>query len=175
MSPQFKWFLLFVAVGIVVVIFINRYMPERADTIYNNCRIYTMDADSTIAEAMAIAGDKIIGIGTKEYIERKFKAKRIIDLGGRTVLPGLIDAHCHLFGLGLARMTVDLFGTISEQEALEKIAQQAAKSKPGQWIRGRGWIKMNGRRKRFQLKIIWIKLHRSILPISFAWMDMPAG
>jgi len=60
MSPQFKWFILFVFVGIIIVFSFNRYMPERADTVYSNCRIYTMDADSTIAEAMAIAGDKIV-------------------------------------------------------------------------------------------------------------------
>ena len=99
MPPQLKWFILFVIAGVVIVILFNRYMPERADTIYINCRIYTMDANSTIAEAMAVASDKIVGIGTSEYIERKFKAKKIIDLGGKTILPGLIDAHCHLYGL----------------------------------------------------------------------------
>ncbi|MGD0038596.1 MAG: amidohydrolase, partial [Bacteroidota bacterium] len=63
----------------------------------------------------------------------------IIDLGGKTILPGLIDAHCHLYGLGLSRMTVDLIGTHSEREAAEKIVQRAVVSKPEQWIRGSGW------------------------------------
>jgi len=152
MSPQFKWFILFVFVGIIIVFSFNRYMPERADTVYSNCRIYTMDADSTIAEAMAIAGDKIVGIGTREYIERKFRAQSVIDLGGKTVLPGLIDAHCHLFGLGLARMTVDVFGTHSENEALEIIAQRVALAKPEQWIRGRGWDQNEWQTKLFPTK-----------------------
>jgi predicted amidohydrolase YtcJ len=139
MPTQLKWFILFVIAGMVMGILVYRYMPERADTMYFNCRIYTMDADGSVAEAMAIANDKVVGIGTTEYIKRKFHAAKIVDLGGRTVLPGLIDAHGHLFGLGLARMTVDLTGTRSEGEALERIAQQALVSKPGQWIRGRGW------------------------------------
>jgi hypothetical protein len=152
MAPQLKWFLLFVIAGIIIVVFFNRYMPERADSIYNNCRIYTMDSDSTIAEAMAITGDKIVGIGTREYIERKFRAKTVIDLGGKTVLPGLIDAHCHLFGLGLARMTVDVSGTHSEDEALEKIARQVAVTRPEQWIRGRGWDQNEWQTKLFPTK-----------------------
>jgi predicted amidohydrolase YtcJ len=139
MSPQLKWFLVCAFAGVGTVILLDRYMPERADTIYRNGRIYTMNADSAIADALAIAHDKIIGIGTNEYIGRKFKAKNIIDLGGKTVLPGLIDAHCHLLGLGLARMTVDVYGTHSETEAAEKISQQVSVSSQDQWIRGRGW------------------------------------
>ena len=152
MPPQLKWFILFVIAGVVIVVFFNRYMPEHADTMYVNCRIYTMDANSTIAEAMAIASDRIVGIGTIEYIERKFKAKEIIDLGGKAILPGLIDAHCHLFGLGLARMTVDLIGTHSEKEAAEKIAQRAAVSKLEQWIRGSGWDQNDWQTKSFPIQ-----------------------
>jgi predicted amidohydrolase YtcJ len=139
MPPQLKWFIVFVIAGVVIVVFFSRYMPERADTVYINGRIYTMDAHSSIAEAMAVANDRIVGIGTTEYIHRKFRPGKIIDLGGKTVLPGLIDAHCHLLGLGLARMTVDLLETRSEKEVAEKIAQRIAASNPEQWIRGRGW------------------------------------
>jgi predicted amidohydrolase YtcJ len=158
MPTQLKWFLLFVIVGFVIVILFKRYMPERADTMYVHCRIYTMDADNTVAEAMAIANDKIVGVGTTEYIERKFKAKKIVDLGGKTVLPGLIDAHCHLFGLGLARMTVDLLGTQSEDDALERIARHVNISKPGQWIRGRGWDQNEWQTKSFPTKKLLDKI-----------------
>ena len=152
MPSQFKWFILFVITVSIIIVLFNRYMPEHADTMYVNCRIYTMDANSTIAEAMAIASDRIVGIGTIEYIERKFKAKEIIDLGGKAILPGLIDAHCHLFGLGLARMTVDLIGTHSEKEAAEKIAQRAAVSKLEQWIRGSGWDQNDWQTKSFPIQ-----------------------
>ena len=154
MSPQIKWFILFVIAGVVIVIILNRYMPERADTIYINSRIYTMDANNTIAEAMAITNDKIVGIGTKKYIERKFRAKNIIDLDRKVVLPGLIDAHCHLLELGLARMTVELVGVHSEIEAAEKVAQRVAVSKPEQWIRGSGWNQDEWQTKSFPNKLI---------------------
>ena len=152
MPTQLKWFILFVITEVIIVVFLNRYMPERVDTIYTDCHIYTMDANSTIAEAMAIVNDRIVGIGTGEYIERKFKGKNIIDLGGKTVLPGLIDAHCHLYGLGLSRMTVDLLGTHSEKEAAEKIARRAVVSKPEQWIRGSGWDQNEWQSKSFPTK-----------------------
>jgi predicted amidohydrolase YtcJ len=154
MPTQLKWFISFIIAGVVIVVFLNRYMPERVDTIYVNCHIYTMDANSTIAEAMAIANDRIVGIGTSEYIERKFKAKKIIDLGGKTILPGLIDAHCHLYGFGLSRMTVDLIGTHSEKEAAEKIVQRAVISKPEQWIRGSGWDQNEWQTKSFPTKTL---------------------
>ena len=154
MPTQLKWFISFIIAGVVIVLFLNRYMPERVDTIYVNCHIYTMDANSTIAEAMAVANDRIVGIGTSEYIERKFKAKKIIDLGGKTIMPGLIDAHCHLYGFGLSRMTVDLIGTHSEKEAVEKIVQRAVISKPEQWIRGSGWDQNEWQTKSFPTKVL---------------------
>ena len=114
-------------------------MPQRTETIYINGRFYTMDKRNTIAEAMAVNGDRIAGVGTREYIERKFNALNVIDLGGKIVLPGLIDAHCHLLGLGLQKLTVDLLGARSEEEATDRVRERLQKSQPRQWIRGRGW------------------------------------
>jgi predicted amidohydrolase YtcJ len=139
MSPQLKWFYSFSLVTIIITIYFIRYMPERADTIYTNGKIYTMNTRNTVAEALAVLDDRIVGVGPQEYIQRKFNAKNTIDLNGRTVLPGLIDAHCHLYGLGLVRLTIDLVETNSENEAIEKVAQRVTTSSIGQWIRGRGW------------------------------------
>ncbi len=149
MAPQTVWFILFIVLAAVISFCIIRYLPDRADTIYVHGRIYTMDKQTSIAEAMAISGDRIAGVGTREYIERKFSAAKTIDLGGKTVIPGLIDAHCHLLGLGLARLTVDLVGTESEIIASEKVKQRVEQSLPGQWVRGRGWDQNNWRPKLF--------------------------
>ncbi len=139
MSPQLKWFLAFVALtGVMTFLFI-RTMPQQSDIIYFNGRIYTMDNQNSIAEAMAIRGERIVGIGSSDEIDRTFKASKKVDLSGRTVLPGLIDAHCHLFGLGLARLTVDVDGVQSADEAALRVAQRVKDSRPGQWVRGRGW------------------------------------
>lgn len=139
MSPQLKWFLFFtILTGIATFLFI-RYMPQHSDIVYFNGRIYTMDKDNTVAEALAIRGGRIVGIGSREYVERKFTASEKIDLSGKSVLPGFIDAHCHLLGLGLARLTADLAGVASAHEAALRVAERVKKSGPGEWIRGRGW------------------------------------
>jgi predicted amidohydrolase YtcJ len=139
MSPQLKWFLAFVLSTGVTTFLCIRYMPQRSDSIYFNGRIYTMDKENTVAEAMAIGGGRIVGIGSRDYIERKFIAPKKVDLLGQPVLPGLIDAHCHLFGLGLARLTVDLDGAQSADDAAARVAGRVKESGPGQWVRGRGW------------------------------------
>jgi predicted amidohydrolase YtcJ len=139
MFPQVKWFLIFISIAALIGYFVIHYMTERADIIYVNGRIYTMDQRLTIAEAFAVSGDRIVGIGSREYIMRKFKSKSTVDFEGKTIVPGLIDAHCHLLGLGLARLTVDLVGARSEHEAVERVAVRIAQSSDGQWIRGRGW------------------------------------
>lgn len=124
-------------------------MPQHADTVYINGRFYTLDEHNTVAEAMAVRDDRIVGTGSREYIERKFKASVIVNLNGKTVLPGFIDAHCHLFGLGLARMTVDLNGARSEREASERVGERVKRSQPNQWIRGRGWDQNEWSQKSF--------------------------
>jgi predicted amidohydrolase YtcJ len=137
-SPIKNFFFLAIGTAFFTFLFVY-YMPQRADNLYVNGRFYTMDDQNTIAGAIAVSGDRIAGVGSQEYIRRKFKAKNIIDLQGKTVFPGFIDAHCHLLGLGLARMTVDLDGVESEEEAAVIVGRKAGTVPAGQWIRGRGW------------------------------------
>jgi predicted amidohydrolase YtcJ len=139
MSPQLKWFLLFAFSTGIITFLVIRYMPQQSDVIYLNGRFYTMNRENSVAEALAVRGGTIIGIGSRYYIERKFTAPKKIDLSGQCVLPGLIDAHCHLFGLGLARLTVDLEGAQSASEAAARVAERVKQSGPQQWVRGRGW------------------------------------
>jgi predicted amidohydrolase YtcJ len=137
-SPIKIFFLLVLGTAFFTFLFVY-YMPQRADTLYVNGRFYTMDDQNTIADAIAVSGDHIAGVGSQEYIRRKFKAKYIVDLQAKTVLPGFIDAHCHLLGMGLARMTVDLDEAGSEEAAAAVVGRKAGALHIGQWIRGRGW------------------------------------
>ena len=132
-------FLVFLACTILFTVLFILFMPQRADVLFVNGRVYTMDRKNTVAEAFAIRGDRIAGVGTRSAMERSFRAERVVDLGGKTVLPGFIDAHGHFLSLGLARMTVDLLGAESEQRGAERVAERVRHLKPGQWIRGRGW------------------------------------
>lgn len=139
MSSQVKNFLLFLLAVAVFALLYIWFNPQAADTVFFNGRIYTMDAENSVVDAFAVKGDRITGIGTSSAIERSFKAKVRVDLEGKTVLPGFIDAHAHFMSLGISRLTVDLVGSTSEKEAAERVRQRVAKSMAAQWIRGRGW------------------------------------
>ncbi len=105
-------------------------------------KILTVDDDFSIAEAIAVAGNKILAVGSNaEIAELAGPATRIIELEGRTVIPGLIDNHSHMTSAARdwAR-TVRLEGAFTRQEALARIAARAADAQPGEWIFAlRGW------------------------------------
>ena len=90
--------------------------------------------------AVAMAGGKILAVGSDDQIlETKGPETRIIDLDGATVIPGLVDSHCHLYGLGKSLAQIDLMGTESPREILEIVKTGAAKFAADSWIEGRGW------------------------------------
>jgi predicted amidohydrolase YtcJ len=110
------------------------------DTVLFNGVIYTVDGDFRVAEAIAIKDDKIIAVGSTEkllsYIE---SATNKINLEGRAVIPGLIDAHAHLMGYAASLDRLDLVGTTSSADIADIVAAKAAELQPGEWITGRGW------------------------------------
>jgi predicted amidohydrolase YtcJ len=133
--------------------------PPPADLILTNARAYTMSwpdpgTDGTPApgaphdangwrpdaEAVAITGDRITLVGSRAEVDaRRGPATRIVDLGGATLVPGLVDSHSHILELGAKLEAVDLVGVTTEAEAVERVAKVAATTPKGQWITGRGW------------------------------------
>lgn len=111
------------------------------DTILRNATFHTLDEKTPIARAVAITDGRIEALGTEtEILGLAGPGTTVVDLGGRTVLPGLIDAHGHLAGLGeLSLGVIDLAGTKTYQEVLDAVAQRVSASRPGEWIIGRGW------------------------------------
>ena len=109
------------------------------DAVYVNGTIYTVDDKNPKATAMAVKGDKFIRIGTDADV-RALAGPRteIVDLQGKTVVPGLIDAHLHFSGIGEAKMRLDAFWK-PKQEILDSVAAEYKRSKKGEWIQGRGW------------------------------------
>ena len=101
--------------------------------------VYTLNDEQPSAEAVAIQGERIVGVGSTKEITSAFASGQIIDLHGRPVYPGFIDSHAHLEGLGAALMYLDLSGTTSIEEITRLVKQEAARRKDGQWLRGRGW------------------------------------
>jgi predicted amidohydrolase YtcJ len=149
MNTQIAWFILFfVCVAICTYLFFHT-VPEPADVLYVNGRIYTMDANLSVAEALATRGGRIAAIGSKNDLEGAVRPKKVVDLGGKAVFPGFIDAHAHLMSLGVSKITVDLVGAPTEASVAGRVEQRIRKSEPGEWVRGRGWDQNLWPTKRF--------------------------
>lgn len=120
------------------ILFTSCDQKQQADLIVVNANIYTVNEAFDKAEAFAVKDGKFIAVGTSETIQKDYDAPQVIDVEGKTVVPGLIDAHCHFYGLGLTQQRVNLVGTQSFEEVLERtLAFQNEKNMP--FIQGRGW------------------------------------
>ena len=117
-------------------------LAQPADVLLTNGRIVTLDAKSRIADSLAIRGDRIVAVGTEaEARAIAGPLARTIDLGGRTVIPGLIDSHIHAIRAGLRSATETSFiGASTLLEAMERIRLAAAQTQGDTWIVvGGGW------------------------------------
>ena len=115
------------------------------DTILINGKIITLDGASSIAPAIAISGDKIAAVGSNEEIRRRADSRtNIIDLGGRTVVPGLMDSHIHALRAGLTySVELSWIGVPSLAKGLELIREGARSLPPDTWIKiGGGWTEL---------------------------------
>jgi predicted amidohydrolase YtcJ len=112
-----------------------------ADILFKNANVYTANDQKPTAQAVAVKGDRIIFVGANADAEKYAgKGTKVVDLQGKTVLPGLTDAHQHLSGVGFREMTLNLEGTSSLQDLLAKLKARVDQAKPGEWVTGRGWI-----------------------------------
>ncbi len=125
---------------IAIVLLFNCTESQKAHMVIYNGTIYTMDATKPVAEAVAVEGGNIVFVGsTREIKKRIGKETEVIDLQGRTMTPGFIESHGHIFSLGHAKMILDLNNLQNYDKLVEKVAEAVKKAKPGEWIRGRGW------------------------------------
>ncbi len=111
---------------------------QDVDLLITNAVIYTVDGDFSKAEAMAIQDGKIVEVGSTSELVEKYNAATTKDVEGKTIVPGLIDAHAHLYNLGVTLQQVNLVGTQSKEEVLERVAA-FQKEKNSNYILGRGW------------------------------------
>ena len=111
---------------------------SKADFIVVNAKVYTVNETFDIAEAFAVKDKRILAVGTTDEIKKKYKADEVYDLAGKTVVPGLIDAHAHFYGFGQSLQTVDLTGAKSYDEVLQRVVDFQNK-KQKDFIEGRGW------------------------------------
>jgi predicted amidohydrolase YtcJ len=112
---------------------------KKADLLIYNATIYTVDSSFSTAEAMAIKEGKIIAVGKAADLEEEFTIREKLDAGGKFIYPGFIDAHAHFVGYSQYLQAVNLFGTESWNDVLQKVSDWGKNIKKGDWIIGRGW------------------------------------
>ena len=119
-------------------------MAMQADLLLFNGRIYTMDPAHPRAQALAMAGSRILAVGDDAELRPLLgPGSPAVDLEGQTVIPGLIDAHVH-FGWhswAIHQGEVDLDNVPTKAEAVARVESQSRKVQAGQWIQGAGWNK----------------------------------
>ena len=124
----------------LVLISCNR--KESDVILISNARIYTFDVANTVLESgsMAFTGDgEILGIGDTESMARTFADARQVKMNGKTVLPGLIDSHGHLYGLALSFTMANLTGTRNKADVINRLREFETDLPEGEWLLGRGW------------------------------------
>ena len=123
-----------------------------ATTVIDNANGYTLNARGDVVQFASLAFDdagRILAVGTAAEVNAKAPQAKHVDMAGRTVLPGLIDAHGHVFGLGEMLTQLDLSATTSLQQALAAIGDYARANAKAAWVRGRGWNQENWKLGRF--------------------------
>lgn len=114
--------------------------PETASLAIINARIATLSQGQPYAEALAISGDRILAVGSRNEIEKYITEEtEILSLDDSMVIPGFIDGHAHFTGIGKSLQQLDLTGAESWEDIVGLAAEAAADAIPGEWILGRGW------------------------------------
>ena len=116
---------------------------QSADLVFTNAKVYTVNIEQPWAEAVVINADTIVFVGSNEEVKKFIDENtEVVDAGGRIVLPGLIDTHCHLRIAGQANsVMLNLFETMTEspEVAKEVIRKHAETLGPNDWVLGSGW------------------------------------
>ena len=114
--------------------------PVLADSLYVNARIYTVNPDLPQAQALYVVDGKIAFVGSEEQGRvQAGEETDVIDLRGHTMIPGFIEGHGHIMGLGFSKLNLDLMSVANYEGLVEKVAIAVDRAEKGEWILGRGW------------------------------------
>jgi len=131
---------LFLLAALVAVSAGPSFAEDGADLLLQHGVFYPVQPPGRVEGSLAVRGGRIVYLGPDAGAERfRGPRTRVIDLAGRTVTPGLIDAHSHLLGLGRALAEVDLTAAPTYDEVIRRVREAAAKVPQGTWVFGRGW------------------------------------
>lgn len=107
--------------------------------IFGNAQVYTVNTNAPLVEAFATQNGKIIATGALGQLKKQYPLASNINLKGATVIPGFIDAHGHLLGLGQSLLNADLMGTKNKEEIISRLKDKEKELTKDQWLLGRGW------------------------------------
>jgi len=140
----------------------------KVDLIVHNAKVYTLNQNNSEVTAFVVNDGKFIDVGGEELLNQ-YAAKKVLDLQSLPVYPAFIDSHCHFLSLGLNMQTVDLTGTSSFEEVLERIDRFAQKKELNAII-GRGWDQNDWKSKKFPTKERLDKMFPNI-PVALTRID----
>ncbi|MFY7840342.1 MAG: amidohydrolase [Lacibacter sp.] len=125
----------------LIVLFACCNSKTTVDCLFVNGTVYTVDSAFSKTEAVAVKDGKIVAAGTTAELQQQYEAKETVDLQGKFMYPGFIDAHAHFYRYGLGLQTADLTGTTSWEDILHRLSEFNKGLAPakGEWIIGRGW------------------------------------
>jgi predicted amidohydrolase YtcJ len=113
---------------------------DPADLVLVGGHVVTVDSARPEAQAVAVRGDRILAVGTDAEVRRHVgPGTQVVELQGRLVVPGFIDGHGHFTGLGESKTILDLTTARTWDDIVAMVGAAAAKARPGEWVRGRGW------------------------------------
>ena len=136
---------------LITILSIFSCTKEGVDLIVINSNTYTVNSNFDQATAFAIKDGVFVAVGENEEITGRYQSNIVIDAKNQTIIPGLIDAHCHFYRMGLQQQKVSLEGTKSYDEVLEKLVA-FQKEKNNTFITGRGWDQNDWELKEFPTK-----------------------
>lgn len=131
---------LFIVFGIVCLTSCRQTkMKTDAEKVFINAHVVTMDESVPTAEAFAVGRGKFLAVGSSKEMLRSYPQVEVVDLRGRTVMPGIVESHGHLLSLGQSFLELNLEGVKTPEEAVLKVRQRVEAIPEGEWITGWGW------------------------------------
>src|SRR5215467_11458479 len=123
-----------------ILLFALAALAPAADLVLRNGKIVTLDPANPQAQAIAMTAGKIVAVGSNAQIAAQIQpSTKVIDLGGKLAVPGLIEGHGHFTGVGQMKMNLNLRDAKSWDQIVAMVGAAAKEAKPGEWIVGRGW------------------------------------
>ena len=148
---------------LIILSILNFSCNNEVDLIIVNSEIYTANENNQIAKSIAVKDGKIIEVSSENLVS-KYEANEILDANGKTILPGFIDSHCHFYNLGLDQQVVDLRGTTSFEEIIERLIASDLNNQ-SDVILGRGWDQNDWDNKQFPVNTELNKVFKNKLVV----------